>query len=350
MRIVCLDPAPSLLGCGVLTPAGPGVGPILTRGGARDTSSLPGPGVPTDLTAACGEWAAALRRADRYGALGFTAARLSLMDAGVEPPSATEPSWGVATGSALGCWGSNTRHHRALRGTADLEPGPALFVRTVANSVNGDISIAWRLGGPSATFVSGWTAGAEALIAAGAALADGRARRMIAVGIESPEGPFRTMHAAARARPDGAWLPEVLAEGAAAILMDAGGRPDTPRLVAFARGRDRPGSWSLAELRRAGGMPAIGRLVVANTVPPATRDRIESEAEDLEVIDLPARTGEMGAAGAVAAVAIAVAGSGGAPAVDAPRPGGTARAGRPAGTLVLARGAEGGLVVLAVSC
>ena len=341
MKMVLLEPAPVLRGFGVLTAAGQGTAPLLGAaplppGAASGGSTVRrGSAVNADLAASCGALATALRRADRYGALGFTAACLAIRDAGVDPPPATDPSWGVTVGSALGCWGSNARHHRSLRGGAGLDPSPAGFVRTVSNSVNGDISIAWRLGGPSATFVSGWTAGAEALIAAGAAVAGGRARRMLACGVEAPEGPFTTLYAQERRRPEGAWLPEVLAEGAAAIVMDAGGAPDAARLAGFARGGDRPGTWSLAALCRDGRLPPIGRLVIANMLPPATRAAIEADAGDLEVIDLPARAGEIGAAGAVAAVAVAAAS--GAAARHAP------------GTLVLARGAAGGLAILVIS-
>jgi beta-ketoacyl synthase-like protein len=339
--MVLLDPAPALCGFGVLTAAGTGAGALLPGAGSGGPAVASGSEVTADLRAACGEFAAALRRADRYGALGFTAACLAIRDAGVDPPQATDPSWGVTVGSALGCWGSNARHHRWQRGDAGLDPSPAGFVRTVSNAVNGDISIAWRLGGPSATFVSGWTAGAEALIEAGAAVAFGRARRMLACGVEAPEGPFRALYAEERRRPEGAWLPEALAEGAAAILVDADGAPDAPRLAGFARGGDRPGSWSLAALRREGPLPPIGRLVIANTLPPRTRAAIETDAAGLEVIDLPARAGEIGAAGAVTAVAVAAAARG---AND-----GHAAARRPAGALVLARDAQGGLAILAIS-
>jgi hypothetical protein len=316
MKLVRLDPAPALLGIGVLAPAAPAL---------EVTASLP---------AACGEWAGALRRADRYGALGFAAARLALLDAGLGPPPAVDPEWGVMIGSALGCWGSNARHHGAMRGAPGLDPSPAVFVRTVSNAVNGDISIAWRLGGPAATFVSGWTAGAEALIAAGAAISGGRARRMLAGGVEAPEGPFRTMHAAARLRRGGEWLPATLAEGAAIALLGDDGAPGALRLRAFARGTDPSGRWSLAGLLGELDPLPIRCVAIANLLPPPMRARIQDEAGDRQFIDLPGRTGEIGAAGAVAAIAMAEA----------------ARVDRsPGGIVVLARGAEGGVAVLALA-
>src|SRR5262245_63835422 len=111
MKVVLLDPAPSLRGFGLLTAAGAGVGSLLTgagpplQGAGRSGPTAPrGSEVTADPAASCGELAAALRRADRYGALGFAAACLAIRDAGVDAPPATDPSWGVTVGSALGCW------------------------------------------------------------------------------------------------------------------------------------------------------------------------------------------------------------------------------------------------------
>jgi len=338
MKVVHLDPAPVLRGFGVVTPPGVGAGPLVRS--PDIFASGPSLDVTTNLAATCGEWAAALRRTDRYGALGFTAARLALLDAGLEPPPTVDAEWGVMIGSTLGCWGSNARHHGALRGEPGPDPSPALFVRTTSGAVNGDISIAWRLGGPSATFVSGWTAGAEALISAGAAISGGRARRMLAGGIEAPEGPFRAMNAAARLRSGGEWLPAALAEGASVALLDAEGAPGALRLRAFARESDRSGSWSLSGLLRELDPLRIRCFVIANTLPGPMRTRLEEEAGDLQVIDLPKHTGEIGAAGVVAAIAAAA---------TTPAANTVTQDRLPGGVVVLVRGVEGGVVVLALA-
>jgi hypothetical protein len=300
---------------------------------ARPASPPPhSPQVGVDLAAACGEWSAALRRADRYGALGFTAARLALVDAGLEPPPGNDSGWGVMIGSSLGCWGSNAEHLRALRAPSGADLSPARFVRTVSSAVNGDISIAWHLGGPSATFVSGWTAGAEALIGAAVAIAGGRAHRMLAAGIESPEGPFLRMPA--MAAPGGEQLNgTVLAEGAAVALLAAQGPPGALRLRACARGTGASPVGSIAGLRRVLEPLRVRALVLANTLPPSMRARIDAESgpDDLRVIDLPARSGEIGAAGAVAAAALA--------------PTFLPAASRDV-VVVISRGFEGGVVVL----
>ncbi len=330
MRFVRLDPPPVFLGFGVLTPAGVGVAGLLDTG----VSDAPvGVAVPADLAVLGGEPVQRLHRPDRYGALGCAAARVALADAGVAPPEQVDPDWGVTIGSGLGCGTSSLRHHLDRCDKPAAELSPALFVRTVSSAVGGDISMAWRLGGTSETLVSGWAAGAEAMASAGAALAEGRARFMLAGGVEAPDARVEEMHAAFRRDADLPWLPRRLSEGAAIAVMGLEGRAagaDALRLRAYGRSHDPTGRFSLA-----GALDALRPLrfrstLIANGIPPGLQARWRSEAGSMEIESLPQRVGELGAAGGPVAVAVAA-------------------ARRLQSVLVIARGADGCTVVLALA-
>lgn len=306
--------APRFTAFGVLTPAG------------RET-----PEVTIDLPDLCGEPPLRFRRFDRYGELGYAAARLALRahpSGGGPPPAAEEPAdpeRGIILGSSLACWASNVTHQRAPRDPAAGAASAATFVRTVANSVCGDLSIALRFGGPGGLFAGGWTAGAEAIIAAASALAEHRARMILAGGVEAPGPELRAMHADGgrddeRGRgdrggggdgggaPAGRFLPGLLAEAAAIAVMESAGddaEPGSLRLLACGRAHDPDRRLSIAALLDAPAPIPLGTVVIANTMPPAFLDSARREAAPRTVIDLPDRAGELGAAGACAAAALA---------------------------------------------
>ena len=253
------------------------------------------------------------RRVDRYGHLAFDAASAAIRDAGIGPAPGIDPRWGICIGSSLGSWEANARYFLEQQGGPEPVPHPALFVRTVSNAANGDLAIHLGLGGPSETFVSGWTAGAEAIASAGVLLEEGRADFVLAGGVEAP-GEFRV----------------VPNEAGAMALMSAGPAPGRVRLAGYFRAHDPQSRWSLGAALDALAALRIGTIVVANTVPPALLSRWAGEAGDRSVINLPVKQGESGAAGTVAAIALAASAS------DA------------SGTLVIARGPEGGLSALAL--
>jgi Beta-ketoacyl synthase, N-terminal domain len=294
------DAAPRFTAFGMLTPADRGT-----------------PEVTIDLPALCGESPLRFRRFDRYGELGYAAARLALRahrSDGDLPPVAGEAAdmdRGVILGSSLACWESNARHQRSPRDPAAGEASAATFVRTVANSVCGDVSIALRFGGPGALFAGGWTAGAEAIIAAASALAERRARMILAGGVEAPGPELRAMHAGG-GRGDaqaGRWFTGLLAEAAAIAVMESadegGAGPGSLRLFACGRAHDPDRRLSIAALLDAPAPVPLGTVVIANTMPRAFLDRAREEAAPRPVIDLPDRAGELGAAGAPAAAALA---------------------------------------------
>lgn len=299
MRFLLLDPAPSVSASGALLPRDP-------RGAGAEPLGA--------------------RRMDRYQRLGFAAVERALEDV---PEAAADAARGVILGSSLGCWASNAEFFLEL-GRARLEAqSAALFARTVASSVNGEVSIARRIGGVNETFVSGWTAGAEALQEAASLLAEGKARSIVAGGVEAPDEVLLGLHRAAREEPARAWLPETLEAAAAVCLLTREASPDRIRVRAVARGYDPEGRWSLARAL-AGPLEALGiaSVVVANSVPPALLARLRHEARGRNLVLLPEREGELGAAGAAAAV-------------------GLAASSREA-TLVLARGIEGSIAALAL--
>jgi len=313
------DAAPRFTAFGVLAPA--------NRGTAE---------VTIDLPALCGEPPLRFRRFDRYGELGYAAARLALRahPSGGGAPSdaaaAADPERGVILGSSLACWASNVRHQRSPRDPVAGTASAATFVRTVANSVSGDLSIALRLGGPGALFAGTWTAGAEAIIAAASALAEKRARTILAGGVEAPGPDLRAMHAGVgridgddggAAAPTGRWFSGMLAEAAVIAVMEsadgidsAAGRepvargveaPAPLRLHAYGRAHDPDRRISIAALLDAPAPIPLGAVVMANTTPAALLERARQEAAPRPVIHPPDQAGELGAAGAPAAVALA---------------------------------------------
>lgn len=301
---------------------------------------IDGTRVPADLPGLCGESPLRFRRMDRYSALGFAAARLALGGSGALPAGRGDPDWGILLGSSLGCWSSNARYFEDLRERPASELSPSLFTRTVSNAVNGEISIAFQIGGVNETFVSGWAAGAEALAAAAALLAERRATRVLTGGLEAPDEVLEEMHHATRQQPGMGWLPESLAEGAAMCVLAAADHEPLEvagraRLLGYWRGYDPRGEWSLSTVVSTLQSRRIGTAILANTVPPGLRRRFSAELAPAHLVVLPDRTGEIGAAGAGAAVALA------AERIE--------RGDRSECILVVARGIEGNTVVLALS-
>jgi len=327
MNFVWLDPAPWIAGFGVLTPAGYGVDTLLS---SRQPGRPPGDEITLEIGAPLGDSASGYRRVDRYGMLGLAAARGALSAAGVDPPPTVDASWGVMFGSSLGCWESCARFHDDLRHRPIAEMSPALFARTAASAVTRDVSLAFHLGGPTETFVSGWTAGVDAVVAAGGTLADGGAERMLAGGIEAPGHRFRRLHVTARRRAGSEWLPGSLAEAAACVVLAMNEVPGAHRLRSYWRGHDSQERWSLGEALSALQPLAIRTIIVANSTPPGLLARWRDESGGRPIIDLPGRSGELGAAGSITAIAMTCSLDG-----DS--------------ALVVARGTEGDIKALALS-
>lgn len=312
MRFIRLDPAPVVVSCGVIA----------------------GQSASADLAARLEESGSRSRRMDRYASLGWAAASAALQSAGRAPLQSGDSTWGLILGSSLGCGASNAEYLHDLdhRSAADLSP--ALFSRTVANAVNGEISIAHGIGGISQTLVSGWAAGAEAVAEAAALLAEGRLRFALAGGVEAPDEPIQRTHAMLRHAPERRWLPPVLAEAAAVCLLTIE-RAGPIRIRAFWRGHDPRGKWSLSRALQDLSSPSIGSVVVVNAVPPDVVERWRHEARGVRLVHLQESFGEVGAAGAPLALATADRWMEGMPHDD--------------GILLVSRGVEGGTAALVVS-
>jgi 3-oxoacyl-[acyl-carrier-protein] synthase II len=92
----------------------------------------------------------------------------------------------VIVGTAFGCQEANWQFDQF---TLDPEQGlrgasPMAFKGTVDNAPAGWVAVAYRFKGVNATFVSGPGAGAEALLCGAGAIAQGRAPRVVAGGVE----------------------------------------------------------------------------------------------------------------------------------------------------------------------
>ena len=126
-----------------------------------------------------------LRRMDRFARSGFFAGSLSLVEAGIVPNKPPDATLGVVFGTAHGCRDSLIDFTLELRSSRSVEQlSPALFAETVHNTVNGELAIAWGLGGPSETIASGRTGGADAILRGAELVRAGRAAAVVAGGAE----------------------------------------------------------------------------------------------------------------------------------------------------------------------
>ena len=126
-----------------------------------------------------------LRRMDRFARSGFFAGSLSLVEAGIVPHKPPDATLGVVFGTAHGCRDSLIDFTLELRSSRSVEQlSPALFAETVHNTVNGELAIAWGLGGPSETIASGRTGGADAILRGAELVRAGRAAAVVAGGAE----------------------------------------------------------------------------------------------------------------------------------------------------------------------
>lgn len=225
MRFVRFDPAPALAGFGLVTVRDSGslalgvAGEIL-----REDPAFPLFSGPED-----GE----SRRRDRHGTLALIAAREAIEQAGVGPAGAGLAGEGLTgvegerCGVVIGTThASAERNGRYALDLADRDAtlSPSLFVRTTSGAAAADIAFAFKMGGPGQTFVSGWTAGAEAIAAAARSVSGGTADLVLAGGVETP-GPIF-----ARSGP-------FISEGAAIAVVTVAAPAGRPRLIAYGRGR-----------------------------------------------------------------------------------------------------------------
>lgn len=170
-------------------------------------------------------WAAQparLARMDRLCALALVACDSALVDGALSP---TAPEWdgartAIVLGTAFGCHATNEEYYRGLRREG---PSPRLFAYTLPSSPVGEISIHYGVRGPATTLANGLTSGVDALAAAAAMLAAGRADRVLACAADVATPLLSSLLGGAP-----------LVDAAAALLLeragDAAARGATPRL------------------------------------------------------------------------------------------------------------------------
>jgi len=154
-------------------------------------------------------------RAERVTQLALAASGGALAEAGllaVEGDS--RPDFGIAFGTAFGCFLTNADYQRRLAAVGTRAASPRLFAATVSNAAAGEVGIGYRLGGPAVTLTAGGAVGLLAIGHAADAIASARARVMLAGGVDA-SGP-----ALARWLADGG-LPvgEAPVRGAAALVV-----------------------------------------------------------------------------------------------------------------------------------
>jgi 3-oxoacyl-[acyl-carrier-protein] synthase II len=153
---------------------------------------------------------------DTYSRYGFVAARVALEDAGIGLDSEGREQMGVMLGTSFGCMEENQRFDRyevvdgIVKGAS-----PLVFKGTVDNAPAGWIAVAWKLGGPNATFVSGEGSALEALWSAEGLLRRKRANVLLVGGVER----FSDIHLLLAER-DEKRHGERLAEGAAIVVLE----------------------------------------------------------------------------------------------------------------------------------
>ena len=137
-------------------------------------------------------------RAERVTQLAFSAAGPALRMAGLAMTEGDpRPRMGIVLGTAFGCLLTNAAYQRRLAEGGPSAASPRLFAATVSNAAAGELSIAYRLGGPAITLTAGGVAGlaaighavdllqaeqADVLLAGGMDAADAALERWIAAG------------------------------------------------------------------------------------------------------------------------------------------------------------------------
>jgi 3-oxoacyl-[acyl-carrier-protein] synthase II len=166
----------------------------VTAAGADPGSWLRGPAGKVATGATCEVPLATLpeavrsraARAERVTQLVLAAGGAALasagLDAGEGPP---RPRYGTVLGTAFGCFLTNAAYQRRLAEGGPAAASPRLFAATVSNAAAGELSIAYRLGGPAVTLSAGAASGLTALGHAVDLLRAGRADALVAGGMDA---------------------------------------------------------------------------------------------------------------------------------------------------------------------
>ncbi len=125
-------------------------------------------------------------RAERVTQLAFVAAYAALTEAAlIATDGPPRPRLGIVLGTAFGCFLTNAAFERRFLEGGPAGASPRLFAATVSNAAAGELSIAYRLGGPCVTLSAGGASGSLALGHAADLLRAGRADAVLAGGIDA---------------------------------------------------------------------------------------------------------------------------------------------------------------------
>jgi 3-oxoacyl-[acyl-carrier-protein] synthase II len=130
------------------------------------------------------------RRLDRCSQFALVCAEMALADAGLSPAEASAAGAGVFAGSALGgvAFGEE-QHERYLRQGARCV-SPLLALTVFGGAAGSNVAIELGLTGPSLAHANSCAAGLIAIGEAARLIAAGRARIMLAGGVEAPLAPL----------------------------------------------------------------------------------------------------------------------------------------------------------------
>jgi hypothetical protein len=149
---------------------------------------------------------------DTYSRLAFVAADHALDEAGLLSQPTARADMGVILGSRFGCHEANARFDEfRVEPDGVRNASPLRFKGTMDNAPAGWISVAWGLGGPNLTLVSGRGAGAEAFAVALEELRSGSCTQLLVGAVERSTELLRS--AAGRGLEQ--------AEGAAVLVLEA---------------------------------------------------------------------------------------------------------------------------------
>jgi hypothetical protein len=217
---------------------------------------------------------------DAFGQYALIAAGHAIGDASLPAPDERTEGAGVIMGTCFGCQEANYQFDQFSLDPEDgfEEARPVVFKSTVDNVPAGWISMAFRLRGVNVTFTSGPGAGAEAVMTAVAAIAEGRARHVLTGGAE------RLIPLQLAALAEGGELPTPFAaEGAAVLVLEHPGAAAERGVVPRARIRgglrlSTPDHEAIASWLDAGGN-AVGDISIASVVAamPGRRDEALSD-------------------------------------------------------------------------
>jgi 3-oxoacyl-[acyl-carrier-protein] synthase II len=230
-------------------------------------------------------------RAERVTQLALAAAGVALERAGhAAGEGAPCPQHGIVLGTAFGCFLTNAAYQRRLATHGVRVASPRLFAATVSNAAAGEVSIAYRLGGPAVTLSAGAAAGLVAIGHAAEQVASGRADVVVAGGMDA-RGPELER-----------WLADgglAIGEGpirdAAAVVVLEPARADGwwARVLGHAHGYAPPGDHGAATVtvRRALDDAGVGPADVAVAVPLGARAAAHALDAVLGAVPVPVTSG-----------------------------------------------------------